>query len=557
MAGLTGMAASQATVTEELTTDPATFQPGVTICRQAPNVVPNPGFEGGIGVENGWVEAGDCTFLTDPGRDSPTSARLYTGEPLKKNCQLLSVIDEIPVEANRFYDYGAWLRADLAGGDAHLAVTFWQLHGTWKRIGEVALTEALSDTQGSWVEVSGSVQVPPEAEYARVEATLAAPAAGSVWFDDVYLGLSTCVQVAKQDDPDQVLPGDLLTYTLAYSNTGREAATGLQIVETYDDNVALVPGQTDPPPDLSDNVWLVENLEADGRGTITAVVQVDGGVTEQSWLFNTVEAVGAEILTPVSATLLTRLVIPTMTCGVDLLLPDEAIVGQRGETVHYDLGVRNVGDCGTQCTLEAASPLAWSFDPPDCSPPVGTTQGTSLTLEIPDDTPNGTNYTTLITVTCSCSLPCTPGDLETDAVQTKVVSPIWLPSILKNVRSSAWESEPNDECGYTQADGPLDDQRPYFGYTDDEWDWWRIEIPGSRLQLDLTVSTGEGIQMGLAYGDCSGWVEGAGCYDNTPEDGYQLDCALPAPGRYYLGIYTEEPYFSYDTPYVLWVTFID
>jgi hypothetical protein len=188
---------------------------------------------------------------------------------------------------------------------------------------------------------------------------------------------------------------------------------------------------------------------------------------------------------------------------------------------------------------------------------VGATQGTSLALEIPDNTPNGTNYTTLITVTCSCSLPCTPEDVESDTVQTKVVSPIWLPSILKNVRSSAWESEPNDECGYAQADGPLDDQRPYYGYTDDEWDWWRIEIPGSRLQMDLTVSTGEGIQIGLAYGDCSGWVEGVGCYDNTPEDGYQLDCALPSPGRYYLGIYTEEPYFSYDTPYVLWVTFVD
>jgi len=301
----------------------------------------------------------------------------------------------------------------------------------------------------------------------------------------------------------------------------------------------------------------VDRLAAGSRGTITAVVQVDGQVEEQSWLFNQVEVVGAEIVAPVSATLLTRLVVPTLTCGIDLLLPQATLVGRLGETVQYDLSVRNVGDCAAQCTLQATSPLAWSFDPPACSPPVGGAQGASLALEIPGDTANGASYTTLITVACSCGLPCTQEDVETEAVQTRVVSPIWLPDVPKNLRGSTWESEPNDECGYAQADGPLDDDRAFYGYTDDEWDWWRIEAPTSHLALELAVSTGQGIQVGLAYGDCSGWVEGSGCFDNTPEDGYHLDCALPAPGRYYLGIYTEEPYFSYDTPYVLQATFID
>ncbi|MBK8049841.1 MAG: DUF11 domain-containing protein [Anaerolineales bacterium] len=38
--------------------------------------------------------------------------------------------------------------------------------------------------------------------------------------------------IAKTDGRTQVLTGDRLTYTIAYSNTGNQAATGVQITDT-------------------------------------------------------------------------------------------------------------------------------------------------------------------------------------------------------------------------------------------------------------------------------------------------------------------------------------
>ncbi|MEJ2733982.1 MAG: hypothetical protein P8189_10525, partial [Anaerolineae bacterium] len=102
------------------------YQPGVPICEQAYNSVWNPGFEYGIGPLNGWVETGKCIFLwEDSGHNGNSSARILTTDGLKKDCKLMTIIEEIPVIPGRHYDYSAWVRTDLQAGDANLTITFW------------------------------------------------------------------------------------------------------------------------------------------------------------------------------------------------------------------------------------------------------------------------------------------------------------------------------------------------------------------------------------------------------------------------------------------------
>jgi uncharacterized repeat protein (TIGR01451 family) len=519
------------------------YQPGDPICQHEANRVNNPGFEDGIGSENGWIGAGECTFLEDdPGYRSPASVRILSEDPTKKNCKLLSLLTETPFEAGRFYDYSAWVKTNLLAGNAHLAITFWKTHhGTLKLVGEPPPTNLVLDTQGDWVKVTGSAQAPADADYVRVEATLAESSQGSVWFDDIYLGLSTCLNMSKDDDPNEVLPGSTLTYTIVYSNTGREKATDLRIVEEYDDNVQFM--WAEPTP-IADRFWEFDELPAGSQGVITAVVWVEDEAAGESWLINKVYGLSTEISRAVTYPLTTP-IIPTLPCVIDLEVVDEAKTGRPGQTLNYDLILKNIGDCAGQCSLTAAPPPGWDheFDPPTYTLGIGDAQPVTLTLVISDGASGGNSYSTPITATIECEPPCHDKGRDDDFVDTRI--PVFLPLVMRDPHRVCWESEPNDRC--SEADGPLQPCSECYGYTNDDRDLWKVLVPGTKLQVDLAIVPEALTQLSLVDADCRDVYY---CYDDIPP--YRLDCVVH-PGLYFVDIWVANPISTYP-PYTVEVT---
>ena len=531
------------------------------ICQQAKNSVPNPGFEQGIAVS--WVESGlECTFSdSSAAYQGDKAAEIYAAGKTRYKCMLSTTpIHQIAVQPGTFYDYSTWTRVD-PGGTAYLSVTFWRLDLDLEpqEVGEPVQTPVVTDTQGSWVQVVGSFQAPADAEYAQVEATLAEESLGSVWFDEVYLGLATCLDLVKHDNPDDVKPGGLLTYTIVYSNTGREAATGVRITETYDYYVHYLWAEPPPAPGNGDNLWEVAELPAGETGVITIVVQVDLDSIERNKLVNQVVINADEIQSPITDLVFTNIITEGV-CAVDLLAKPESQTAKPGQTANYELEFLNVGLYDGQVVLTATSELGLDleFDLLTHTLPVAGAASAILGLHVPSTLPFPSFDTTWITATIECRnelMGDQGGSVSTTIVDYKVALPLTMKDYV-DCRTDPWESEPNDSCSGNEASGPLCLGQEYYGYPDDAWDWFWVNSPDEGLVLELTsgsgtIGPGEGIQLVL----CDQTCESAGCiWDNIPEDGYRIE-APGISGPYYIGIFfNPESGFSTDWTYTLKVT---
>jgi uncharacterized repeat protein (TIGR01451 family) len=476
---------------------------------------------------------------------------------------LFSPTHEIRVEGGRFYDYSAWIKTSALEGEAYLRVTFWSHQGdppVWNFEGE-ALTDPVTDTKGSWVPVTGSVQVPANAEYARVEATLPGASLGTVCFDDISLRLAPCLAIGKDDYPDPVAAGDLLTYSIVYSNTGREEATNVLVVEGYDRDVTYERAQ--PLPRMGETLWSFTELPP-GSGVITVVVDVDDVIEGRNWLFNTVEISSTDILKSISTTIATRLD-TSPTAAISIVPPKQSGVGKPGSLAEYDLRLRNEGSCSGQVVLTSTSSLGWGSIPGLNSPcilPGGSFTDTSVTVDVPSDA-SGSMDVTLITATLTCEAPCNEIVVATAVITTTVSctpSVVCLPMVMQDYWDcfpGPWEVEPNNPPGVSNAtcemsNGPLcaGSDREYNGYLNDVWDYFNIDLyTGGGITVDLTVPVGreKDVQLQLRDEECKLLA-----YDWSKP--YRLEHTGVGAGRYYIAIYTASDY-SYDEPYVLRTTF--
>jgi len=397
------------------------YQTGVSTCEQTENLVSNPGFEQGIGCHNQWC-CGDCGGICTceeyyPGHSSNIAAWIFAGYTRTESCALFTPsTDMIPVESGRSYDYSAWIKADLLQGSAYLRITLWSPDWEWK--GE-ARTTSVTGTR-DWVKVAGSVQVPTDAEYARVECTVSDLGKGSVWFDDIFLGLATCLEISKSGDPDPVEPGQMLTYTIVYGNTGREKATGVEILENYDKYVDFESAQ--PPPFTGTTTkWTTPTLPAGVSDTITVVVKVENDTEERKWLFNSVQILSDETLEPIYTTISTS--VDGNGCDMALYLPDDKNPGKPGHPTNYNLTLENAGACGGQADLAAASSQGWEViitPPPPYTLPSGNSREVTVSPVVTQCELSGTVDVTTITVTLDCDAPCDKTVTETTAVTTTV-----------------------------------------------------------------------------------------------------------------------------------------
>jgi hypothetical protein len=92
--------------------------------------------------------------------------------------------------------------------------------------------------------------------------------------------------LSKIDDPDPVMPGNYLNYTISYSNTGQGNATNVTLYETYDQNVTFVSAV--PSANVSNNQWHLGTIKSGQGGTINITVLVNSSVANSTILANLV-----------------------------------------------------------------------------------------------------------------------------------------------------------------------------------------------------------------------------------------------------------------------------
>jgi len=110
--------------------------------------------------------------------------------------------------------------------------------------------------------------------------------------------------LTKQAQPDEVIPGETINYTITYQNLGTKTLTGVVVTEFYDPYVEFLSATPMPDPGTN-NRWTIGNLAPGASGTIEVVVRVARGLPAGAILRNNVRITsdqGAEAEDPEKTT---------------------------------------------------------------------------------------------------------------------------------------------------------------------------------------------------------------------------------------------------------------
>src|SRR5258707_8388716 len=94
----------------------------------------------------------------------------------------------------------------------------------------------------------------------------------STLFPSTTLCRSPTLNISKADGPDPVAAGSNITYTISYSNTGNQNATGVVISDTIPANTAFVSATAGGTLAAGVVTWNIGGLAAGASGTVTPVV---------------------------------------------------------------------------------------------------------------------------------------------------------------------------------------------------------------------------------------------------------------------------------------------
>jgi hypothetical protein len=392
----------------------ATCIKDVYVSRQTQNRVPDYSFEendvpGPVWIE--VVETGEtspCSFerVNTQQFHGDYSARIFgPGNNIGK-CGLRTNSTMIPVFPDRHYDFSCKVQTLLGQGEADIQLRYFREGGKPDKTCE---TSPVSDTQGNWVELTGSMVAPPDATYAQLRVRLSDSSQGFAWFDDCFIGESIDLRIDKVDSPEIVQPGGLLTYTITYSNAGREDAMSVQVVEEYDDADDVKFGSAVPTPNASNNIWDIPSLSAGELGTITVVVTVSES-TDKHLLENVVHIRGIEPVMSVRQTDIETTTVSNtpQSCQVSIAPSNTSQNGKLGDEVLHSYLVTNVGSRDGTVTVDPSSSEGFTTSVAPSSIftlSEGGTKPITIGVTVPDfPTPviSGTVDLTAITATLEC-----------------------------------------------------------------------------------------------------------------------------------------------------------
>jgi len=234
------------------------------------------------------------------------------------------------------------------------------------------------------------------------------------------------LMITKDDYPDPVTPGETLTYTIIYENTGNEVATNVVITETYDANVTFV--SATPAPDSGNNIWIFSSLSpADGQQTITIDVTVNLPLDDGTILNNYVNITCDEGVSEDD----TEETTVNSTAVVIFGKADHPDPVPAGGALTYTLTYQNTGTANaTDVMINDTLPDEVTYDSADPLP-TSVTDGT-LTWDIGEIAPDGPHTITInvtvkspiangTVITNNATITCSLGSCS-EAEQTTIVS---------------------------------------------------------------------------------------------------------------------------------------
>ncbi|MHB0874989.1 MAG: hypothetical protein ACYC5O_02970 [Anaerolineae bacterium] len=180
--------------------------------------------------------------------------------------------------------------------------------------------------------------------------------------------------------------------------------------------------------------------------------------------------------------------------------------------------------------------------------PVGATH----VLYLPDHV--GYSYTGTATVSSDQPLQIDVNCVESTTTPTPTQVPGFTPAsrtyvpLVRRLLGFTGPSEQEPNNSFSAANGPLISGRDYFGYPNDEKDYFSLGVrQGGPLRVQLSGHTGQQVQLQLMFGSVNNVVGAA----TSPPYDIQYN---GAPGTYYVYIHSAGGY-STSTTYTLRVTF--
>lgn len=239
-----------------------------------------------------------------------------------------------------------------------------------------------------------------------------------------------------------VVPGQTVTYTIQYSNTGDSAATGVVISDvlpaftTYVADSSGLPGSGSGSGPIS---WTVGALPAQMGGTFVLTTSLSGSATCSSFITNTVSIAGSGFEANLSDNFDTATL--QVLCGVNLVVVKNDGVGTgdprpyvaAGDYITYTISVNNIGNqLATNVILSDTLPANTTFDAARSTPGWTAAGGGVYTISLGNLSGSGGGSVVLFVARVDPNLSCAITQTVNTAFANSNGPEIYLPDNTSN-----------------------------------------------------------------------------------------------------------------------------
>jgi uncharacterized repeat protein (TIGR01451 family) len=156
------------------------------------------------------------------------------------------------------------------------------------------------------------------------------------------VGSSPVLSISKTASPNPVSAGGTLTYTLTYTNTGNDDATGVFITDTVPTNTTFVSATSGGAESGGVVTWNIGILGAGASGSVQMVVQVDSPLPNGTFITNDTYGIDSNETAPINGTPQTTTVGSSPVLSISKTASPDPVTA--GGTLTYTLDYTNTGN---------------------------------------------------------------------------------------------------------------------------------------------------------------------------------------------------------------------
>jgi uncharacterized repeat protein (TIGR01451 family) len=346
--------------------------------------------------------------------------------------------------------------------------------------------------------------------------------------------------ITKRAEPEEVLPGEMLTYTIHYENTGDAAANQVRIIDRLPTGITNTIVSSSTPISQTEfaggvYTWTIGSLAPSPGGDITITAKVRDGVIAATPLENTawITSSSAETNTVDNRSSFTVTVGRLAKVAIS---PGQARTVAPGAFVTYTHAITNVGNFTytVDITLSESSPwgdrlglLTAELSPEESF-------STTVRIYVPEH-PSEVTHLTMITVTCRSEPSVSASATDTTTVTTVTLPRLFLPNVIRRYCAPD-PYEPNDSIASAWAVSPPCTIHGWFcpEAGGDQNDFFKLQVAQQgTYSLTLTMPDHSDYDLYL-YNSGAQLI----CWSNRIGDGIeeQFDCPLEVRD-YYIRVY--------------------